>query len=27
VTYNPSIDGLLWNVYLWTLLKPGTANQ
>ncbi len=27
VEYNPSIDGILWNVYLWTLLKPGTANQ
>lgn len=27
VEYNPSIDGILWNVSLWTLLKPGTANQ
>jgi peptide/nickel transport system substrate-binding protein len=27
VAYNPSVDGILWNVYLWTLLKPGTANQ
>jgi peptide/nickel transport system substrate-binding protein len=27
VEYNPSVDGVLWNVYLWTLLKPGTTNQ
>ncbi len=24
-TYNPSVDGVLWNVALWTLLKPGPA--
>ncbi len=27
VQYNPSIDGILWNVYLWALLKPGSGNQ
>ncbi len=25
VEYNPSTDGLLWNVALWTTLKPGPA--
>ncbi len=25
VTYNPSVDGILWNVALWTTLKPGPA--
>jgi peptide/nickel transport system substrate-binding protein len=24
-TYNPSIDGILWNVALWTRLKPATG--
>ncbi len=23
VQYNPSVDGILWNVALWTMLKPG----
>jgi peptide/nickel transport system substrate-binding protein len=27
VVYNPSVDGVLWNVSLWTLLKPGTASN
>ncbi len=27
VLYNPSEDGLLWNVDTWTTLKPGPANQ
>ena len=25
VAYNPSVDGILWNVALWTTLKPGPA--
>ena len=25
VQYNPSIDGILWNVAVWTVLKPGPA--
>jgi peptide/nickel transport system substrate-binding protein len=24
--YNPSVDGLLWNVALWTTLKPGPVD-
>jgi len=24
-TYNPSVDGILWNVALWTRLKPAPA--
>jgi ABC-type transport system substrate-binding protein len=24
--YNPSVDGILWNVALWTTLKPGPSN-
>jgi peptide/nickel transport system substrate-binding protein len=27
VEYNPSIDGILWNVALWTTLKPGPATK
>ena len=27
VQYNPSIDGILWNVAMWTLLKPGIPSQ
>ncbi len=27
VQFNPSTDGLLWNVAAWTTLKPGPANQ
>jgi ABC-type transport system substrate-binding protein len=27
VMYNPSIDGILWNVALWTTLKPGPTNR
>jgi ABC-type transport system substrate-binding protein len=27
VTYNPSVDGILWNVALWTTLKPGPSRQ
>jgi peptide/nickel transport system substrate-binding protein len=27
VQFNPSDDGLLWNVDTWTTLKPGSANQ
>jgi peptide/nickel transport system substrate-binding protein len=27
VQYNASIDGLLWNAPLWTLLKPGPPSQ
>ena len=23
--YNPSVDGILWNVALWTRLKPAPA--
>ncbi len=26
VQYNPSIDGILWNLPLWTTLKPGPHN-
>jgi peptide/nickel transport system substrate-binding protein len=26
VEYNPSVDGLLWNLPLWTTLRPGPAN-
>ena len=25
VQYNPSIDGILWDVAVWTVLKPGPA--
>jgi peptide/nickel transport system substrate-binding protein len=27
VLYNPSIDGILWNVALWAALEPGPTNQ
>jgi ABC-type transport system substrate-binding protein len=27
VEYNPSIDGILWNLALWTTLKPGPATK
>jgi peptide/nickel transport system substrate-binding protein len=27
VQYNPSIDGILWNVALWAALEPGPTNQ
>jgi peptide/nickel transport system substrate-binding protein len=27
VDYNPSVDGILWNVALWTTLKPGPVGQ
>jgi peptide/nickel transport system substrate-binding protein len=27
VEYNPSVDGILWNVALWTTLKPGTTGH
>jgi peptide/nickel transport system substrate-binding protein len=27
VLFNPSMDGLLWNVDTWTTLKPGPPNQ
>ena len=27
VEYNPSADGILWNVALWTTLKPGTTGH
>ena len=27
VQYNPSVDGILWNVALWTTLKPGPADH
>ena len=27
VEYNPSVDGILWNVALWTTLKPGPAGH
>ena len=27
VQYNPSIDGILWNLSLWTTLKPGPPSQ
>jgi len=27
VQFNPSADGLLWNVDTWTTLKPGPSNQ
>ena len=27
VEYNPSTDGILWNVALWTTLKPGPATK
>ncbi|MGD0313837.1 MAG: ABC transporter family substrate-binding protein [Acidimicrobiales bacterium] len=27
VTYNPSVDGIMWNVGLWTTLKPGPTNR
>ena len=27
VQYNPSVDGILWNVALWTRLKPGPPNH
>jgi peptide/nickel transport system substrate-binding protein len=27
VEYNPSVDGILWNVALWTTLKPGPADR
>jgi peptide/nickel transport system substrate-binding protein len=27
VEYNPSVDGILWNVALWTTLKPGSASK
>ena len=25
--YNPSADGILWNVSLWTTLKPGPSDR
>jgi peptide/nickel transport system substrate-binding protein len=25
--YNPSVDGILWNVALWTTLKPGPVDR
>lgn len=27
VEYNPSVDGILWNVALWTTLKPGPTDR
>jgi ABC-type transport system substrate-binding protein len=27
VMYNPSVDGILWNVALWTTLKPGPTDR
>ena len=27
VQYNASVDGILWNLPLWTWLKPGPPNQ
>jgi ABC-type transport system substrate-binding protein len=27
VQFNASIDGILWNLPLWTTLKPGPPNQ
>jgi ABC-type transport system substrate-binding protein len=27
VQYDPSIDGILWNVALWAALEPGPTNQ
>jgi hypothetical protein len=27
VQYNASIDGILWNAPLWSVLKPGPVNQ
>ena len=27
VAYNPSTDGILWNVALWTTLRPGPATK
>ena len=27
VQYNPSVDGILWDVAVWTLLKPGPPGQ
>jgi peptide/nickel transport system substrate-binding protein len=27
VQYNPSVEGILWNLPLWTGLKPGPPNQ
>ena len=26
-TYNPSVDGILWNVALWARLKPAPDHQ
>jgi peptide/nickel transport system substrate-binding protein len=27
VMYNPSVDGVLWNVALWTTLRPGPSDR